>query len=86
MDDQGGGFMEITLKCFATLVEADKCDYRDSVSKTLPEGATVRDLLIRMAMPENDVKLVFVNGRRTDFDTVLRNGDQIGLAPATGGM
>ena len=29
---------------------------------------------------------VFVNGKKADFDTVLSNGDQIGLAPATGGM
>jgi molybdopterin converting factor small subunit len=78
--------MEIKLKCFATLAEADKCDFRDSTPKTLPEGTTVRGLLMQMAMPEKDVKLVFVNGQKSGFDTVLRNGDQIGLAPATGGM
>jgi molybdopterin converting factor small subunit len=78
--------MEIKLKCFATLAETDKCDYRDTTPKTLQEGATVRDLLVQMAMPEKDVQLVFLNGQKVGFDTVLRNGDQIGLAPATGGM
>ncbi len=37
--------MNILLKCFATLAEADTCDYRSSTPKTLPPGATVRQLL-----------------------------------------
>jgi len=34
--------MEISLKCFATLAEADKCNYRDSTTKTLAEGAIIQ--------------------------------------------
>jgi molybdopterin converting factor small subunit len=78
--------MDINLKCFATLAEADKCDYKNSTTKTLSEGATVRKLLQQEGIPEKDVKLIFVNGKRTSLDTPLRNGDQVGLAPATGGM
>jgi len=78
--------MDITLKCFATLAEADKCDYRSSMPKTIPEGATVRKLLMQTEIPERDVKLIFINGQKAALDTVLRNGDQVGLAPATGGM
>jgi len=78
--------MDISLKCFATLVEADKCDYKNSTSRNLPEGTTVRELLDREGIPEKDVKLIFVNGKKTSLDTPLRNGDRVGLAPATGGM
>lgn len=78
--------MNIGLKCFATLAEADKCDYKGSTSKTLPDGSTVRKLLIQEAIHEKDVKLVFVNGQQAALDTVLHNGDQVGLAPAVGGM
>ncbi len=78
--------MNINLKCFATLAEADKCDYKSSTPKTLEEGATVRQLLSHSAIPEKDVKLIFVNGKRAALDTVLHNGDQVGLAPAVGGM
>jgi hypothetical protein len=78
--------MKVQLKCFATLAEADKCDYRASTPRTLRDGASVRDLLADMGMPEKDVKLVFVNGRKAAIDAVLRDGDQVGLAPATGGM
>jgi hypothetical protein len=34
--------MEISLKCFATLAEADKCDYGNSTIKTLAEGAIIQ--------------------------------------------
>jgi len=78
--------MDIRLKCFATLAETDKCDYKDSARKTLPEGATIRKLLSQIGIAENSVKLIFINGQQASLDTVLRNGDQVGLAPATGGM
>ena len=78
--------MEISLKCFATLAEADKCDYSDSTTKTLAEGARVRDLLKEMKIAEKDVKLIFVNSKHADFETVLHPGDMVGLAPPTGGM
>jgi len=78
--------MNIRLKCFATLAEADKCDYKSSTPKTLPDGSTVRKLLIQEAIHEKEVKLIFVNGQQAALDTVLHNGDQVGLAPAVGGM
>jgi len=34
----------------------------------------------------NDVKIAFVNSRVVNFDTVLSEGDRVGLAPAVGGM
>ncbi|MCK7515216.1 MAG: DUF1499 domain-containing protein [Desulfobacterales bacterium] len=72
--------MNIGLKCFATLAEADKCDYKNSTLKTLPDGSTIRNLLSKEAIPEKDVKLIFVNGQQAALDTVLHNGDQVGLA------
>ena len=78
--------MNIGLKCFATLAETDRCDYKNSTSKTLPDGSTVRSLLIQEAIHEKDVKLIFVNGQKASLDTVLKNGDQVGLSPPVGGM
>ena len=43
--------MNIGLKCFATLADADKCDYKSSTSKTLPEGSTIRKLLSKKRYP-----------------------------------
>jgi molybdopterin converting factor small subunit len=78
--------MDIGLKCFATLADADKCDYKNSTPKTLPDGSTIRNLLSKEAIPEKDVKLIFVNGQKASLDTVLKNGDQVGLSPPVCGM
>lgn len=32
------------------------------------------------------VKIAFVNSRKVDLDTVLADGDRVGLTPAVGGM
>jgi molybdopterin converting factor small subunit len=78
--------MNIGLKCFATLADEDTCDYKNSTPKTLPDGSTIRNLLSKEAIPEKDVKLIFVNGQKASLDTVLKNGDQVGLSPPVGGM
>jgi molybdopterin converting factor small subunit len=78
--------MRINLKCFATLVNPDTCDYKDSTAYDLDDGQTVEDLVQRAGVDRNDVKVAFVNNRVVGFDTVLSDGDQVGLAPAVGGM
>jgi sulfur-carrier protein len=51
----------------------------------LPKGGTVGDLVQRLGLPEEEVKLVFVNGRSRDQDHILEDGDEVGLFPAVGG-
>jgi len=43
-------------------------------------------LLHQEPISEKDVKLILVNGQGASLDTVLHNGDQVGLGPAVGGM
>jgi hypothetical protein len=43
-------------------------------------------LLKEIKIPKRDVKLIFVNSKYADFQTVLHPGDLVGLAPPTGGM
>ncbi|MDJ0915256.1 MAG: MoaD/ThiS family protein [Desulfobacterales bacterium] len=78
--------MKVNLKCFATLVDPDSCDYKNSTAYELADGQTVNDLVQRAGIVKKDIKLTFVNGRKADFATVLSDGDNIGLAPAVGGM
>jgi molybdopterin converting factor small subunit len=78
--------MKVSLKCFSKLVNEDSCDYRDSTFYELREGQTVEDLVQHAGVKRDDVKIAFVNSRKVDFDTVLVDGDQVGLAPAVGGM
>jgi molybdopterin converting factor small subunit len=78
--------MKVKLKCFSSLANADSCDYKDSSHYDLAEGQTVEDLVQRAGIDMKDVKIAFVNSRKVDFDTVLSDGDQVGLSPAVGGM
>lgn len=78
--------MKIDLKCFATLVNPATCDFRESTAYTLADEQTVGDLVREAGIAEKDIKIVFVNGRVAGLDTVLSDGDRVGLAPAVGGM
>ena len=51
-----------------------------------PEGTTVRDLLNLLDVPENSVKIIFLNGVHANLDTVLNEGDRLGgFPPGAGG-
>ena len=78
--------MKVNLKCFASLVNLDSCDYKDSTEYELDDGQTVEDLVQFAGISREDVNIAFVNSRVVEFDTVLSDGDQVGLAPAVGGM
>jgi hypothetical protein len=78
--------MKINLKCFSKLVTEETCDYKDSTPYELDDGQSVEDLVSRAGLSKEDIKIVFVNSRKMDFDTVLTDGDQVGLAPSVGGM
>jgi molybdopterin converting factor small subunit len=78
--------MKVNLKCFANLVDEDSCDYKDSTPYDLTDGQTVQDLAKRAGIDPEQVKIAFVNSRTVALDTVLSDGDQVGLAPAVGGM
>ena len=78
--------MKVNLKCFATLVDEDSCDYKDSTPYDMTDGQTIQDLIKRAGIDPEEVKIAFVNSRKVALDTVLSDGDQVGLAPAVGGM
>jgi molybdopterin converting factor small subunit len=78
--------MKVNLKCFATLVDAESCNFDDSTVYALEDGQTVEDLIKAAGIEKESVKIVFVNNKIVGVDAVLSDGDKIALAPATGGM
>ena len=78
--------MKVHLKCFASLVDEDSCDYKGSSAYDLTEGQTIQDLIKHAGVNPEEVKIAFVNSRRVELDTILSDGDQVGLAPAIGAM
>lgn len=78
--------MKVKLKCFSKLVDPGTCEFSDSTAYDLDDGHTVQDLAERAGINREEVKIAFVNSRIVGLDTPLTEGDQVGLAPATGGM
>ena len=84
--EQGHPVIKVSVKCFSTLVKAAACDYKDSTIYDVPEGATIHDLIEKLSLPLEAIKIIFLNGREAETDTVLHNGDQVALSPVTGAM
>jgi molybdopterin converting factor small subunit len=78
--------MKVKVKCFATLADAVTCDYKGSIEYEVSEGAKIDNLVDRLDIAKEDMKIVFRNNKMVDFDTPLAEGDQLGFAPALGGM
>ena len=78
--------MNVSVKCFAQLAKDDVCDYHGSTPHDLPEGSDVKQLIDKLGLRHEEIKLVFVNNAIVSQDTVLSEGDKVALAPATGGM
>lgn len=74
--------MHIEVKCYATL---SRFTPKDADRHELPEGTTVGQVMDRLGMAAEDVKLIFVNGAKADRETRLKDGDRLGLFPAVGG-
>lgn len=84
--EQGHPLIEVNVKCFSTFVRESACDFKDGTKYKLPEGATIHDLIEKLSLPLEAVKIVFVNGKEVEFETVLQQGDQVAFSPKTGAM
>lgn len=73
--------MRVRVKCFATL--ADHTPPQGFLD--LEDGAAVEAMLPVLGLEVADIKLVFVNSKNSGLETVLADGDQVGIFPAVGG-
>ena len=48
-------------------------------------GTPVSVVFDRLKIPENEVKLIFINGVKTDGATLLSGGERLGVFPPIGG-
>jgi sulfur carrier protein ThiS len=74
--------VEIEVRLFANLAEYGPPAARSGAARLeLPEGATVHDLLGRLAIPDEASRLLLVNGRDVDASARLRAGDVVDVLP-----
>ena len=74
--------MHINIQLFASLsnftpVSAEK--------HPIAPGTTVGMLLEHLGVAENEVKLIFVDGKKGDLTSTLQGGERVGIFPPEGG-
>ncbi|MGA9175994.1 MAG: MoaD/ThiS family protein [Desulfobacterales bacterium] len=74
--------VHITIKLFASLKRFLPVS---SDSYPIKPGMTVRTLLEELCVPEDEVRLVFIDGVKHDLAAVLKGGERVGIFPAVGG-
>ena len=73
--------MQLKVKLFATFRENRE---KEQVLN-LPEKPGIRDVLLRLDIAEQEVAVIFVNGRSVPLDHPLQEGDTLSLFPPVGG-
>ena len=87
--------MNIQVKLFATLAQSLSgpvlARYPEAVRAAhpfgleMPEGSRLADLVAHLALPDAEIKVIFVNGRAQALDYRLQAGDTVGIFPPVGG-
>ena len=72
----------ITIKLFATLKA-----FTPSSSDNYPiePGTTIRHLLKLLGVPEDEIKLIFIDGVKGNLTSRLHGGERVGIFPPVGG-
>lgn len=70
--------MKIFVKTHANLGSLNK--YLD-----VEEDISVRQLLCEIGISDDLVFLIIINGKKSDLDSVLKEGDSLSLFPSIGG-
>ncbi|WP_031478880.1 MoaD/ThiS family protein [Maridesulfovibrio frigidus] len=74
--------MNIQILCYATF--ADKSP-ENANNYPISDGETIKDIVEKVGIPLDEVKIVFVNGVSAELDARLADGDRVGVFPAVGG-
>ncbi|MEJ2655931.1 MAG: MoaD/ThiS family protein [Desulfobacterales bacterium] len=74
--------VHITIKLFASL---KKFMPASSENYPIASGTTIKKLLETLGVPEDEVKLVFIDGVKHDLTFPLNGGERVGIFPGVGG-
>lgn len=74
--------VQIEIKLYATL---QSCAPADADHFTIESGTCVEKVLEALAIPTDQVKLLFRNGVKCGLETLLAEGDRIAVFPPVGG-
>lgn len=79
--------MIIEAKIFSTLrhLLPNSPNHLDGNKWDIPEGATVAQVLKMLNIPEKEVKILLINGRKANRESVLNEGDVFHVFPIMAG-
>ncbi len=78
--------MQVKVRLFASLAARKPGVEAGATSEAeVASGSTIHDLIRKLALPEAELKTIFVNGRTENLDCVLHDQDEVGIFPAVGG-
>ncbi len=74
--------IHISLRLFASLAQ-QMPEHPDRF--VVSPGTTPGEVLSTLGVSENDAKLIFINNRRAELTSILKEGDRMGVFPPVGG-
>lgn len=78
--------MKVELKLFASLsVYASHPRIPADGTMELSQPLTVGGLIDDLGIPRQDIKLIFINGVHAHMESMLKDGDRLGIFPPIGG-
>jgi molybdopterin converting factor small subunit len=76
----------VRVKLFATLRrQFPDLGIDEALEVELPDDATVAQLVEKLQLPKEQVRIMFVNNTFQKGDYSLSNGDEVGIFPPIGG-
>ncbi len=78
--------MKIELRLYASLSRYLPEEKKDnSCIVEVEPGTNIRELLLRLHIPPESRKIIFLNGIHAQGDEVLKDGDRVGAFPPVAG-
>jgi len=77
-----GSLVKVNVKLFANI---RKFSMKDSLEISIEEGSSVKDLLPRIGIPQDEPLLVILNESVRGKETLLQDGDTLCLFPIIAG-
>lgn len=76
----------VRVRLFATLRRYHpNLGIGEAMPVELPDGATIGQLIERLRLPADEVKVIFVNSIVRGEEHTLSGGDEVGVFPPVGG-
>ena len=77
---------DIEVRVYATLLKyLPGLDLKEGKKISTKEGLTMQGLLHELGIPENETKIIIVNGVHTKLSYLLKDGDRVAIFPPVAG-